>query len=337
MTLSPAQTTRIPLAFDATGLIPVAAQDAATGDVLLLAYMNEEALRRTLAEGVLVLWSRSRRALWRKGEQSGHTLRVAELRVNCEGNSLLARVTLDGPGACHDGYRSCYYRRLRVDGSACTAETILPRVFAPAEVYGAPPAGDDTSAALEATARTLYAAYEWLRDTDLRATSGTSRRLRAPDAGATARHALARAREELDELRGVLAGTHRHQGLPADATLEASQVSYWAMVAAVALRHPYEAWQPHAAWLAGWNAAALPASAPSLDEASAALSSKCATLLRQAGILCREAGIHPASVLAADLTALRAKHPASVPTRASMETPETAHGGVGASTGRPEC
>src|SRR5260221_9808973 len=97
-----------PITLDASGLIPVVAQEETTGDVLLLAYMNEEALRRTLAEGVLVLWSRSRGRLWRKGEQSGHMLRVGGLRVNCDGNSFVARGRLEGPGACHMGYRAGY-------------------------------------------------------------------------------------------------------------------------------------------------------------------------------------------------------------------------------------
>ena len=291
-----------PVIFDASGLLPVVAQDEATGDVLLLAYMNAEALRRTLAEGVLVLWSRSRQAIWRKGEQSGHTLHVSELRVNCEGNSLLARVTLDGPGACHDGYRSCYYRRLAAEEDTFTTELLAPRTFDPAVVYGAGTA--------EEHARALYAAYERLRDTDLTATSGTSRRLRARDRDATARHALARAHEELEELRGVLGGTHRHQGLPADVILEASQVSYWVMVAAIALGYVYDVWQPHMAWLAGWAGADVAPSATSDSEAAGAPLAACAALLTETGALCRQAGVRPENVLAADLAALRTKHPA---------------------------
>ena len=299
------------ITFDADGLLPVVAQDEATGDVLLLAYMNAEALRRTLAEGVLVLWSRSRRALWRKGERSGHTLRLSELRVNCEGNSLLARVTLAGPGACHDGYRSCYYRRVRADataGGVFTIETVASRTFNPIEVYGA--ATGSNPASLESVARALYAAYEELRDTDLTAISGTSRRLRSPDSDATARHALARAREELAELRGVVAGTHRHQGLPADGILEAGQVSYWVSVAAIALGYPYDAWNPHMAWLGGWNGAVPPPRVDGKPEPDVAIQG-CVTLLTQAGALCREVGVHPVDVLAADLAALRAKHPIS--------------------------
>src|SRR5260221_8628821 len=125
-----------PITLDASGLIPVVAQEETTGDVLLLAYMNEEALRRTLAEGVLVLWSRSRGRLWRKGEQSGHMLRVSELRVNCEGNSLLARVRLEGPGACHEGYRMCYFRQLAMDaGGTFEAKVVEERVVGPEAGY----------------------------------------------------------------------------------------------------------------------------------------------------------------------------------------------------------
>lgn len=306
----------MPITFDAAGLIPVVAQDDATGEVLLLAYMNADALRRTLDEGVLVLWSRSRRALWRKGEQSGHTLRVTELRVNCEGNSLLARVTLGGPGACHDGYRSCYYRRLRPDAASderYVLETIAERTFDPTLVYGARRATEnedgDASIALESTARALYAAYERLRDTDLSAQSGTSRLLRADDRAATAQHALARAHEELAELRGVLAGTHRHEGLPADVILEAGQVGYWVTVAAVALGYDYDVWQPHMAWLAGWAGRDAPLPAASLTgETGAGLISECAALLSAAAVSCGGAGVHPTEVLAADLAAMRANY-----------------------------
>lgn len=296
-----------PVTFDAGGLVPVVAQEEATGEVLLLAYMNAEALRRTLAEGVLVLWSRSRGQLWRKGEQSGHALRVCELRVNCEGNSLLARVALEGPGACHDGYRSCYYRRLvaREDGTLA-GEVREERVFDPAAVYGG--AGDGVTsplappAALERDCRALYASYERLRDAGDASVSATARLLRAPDQAATVRRALDRAREELDELRGVLAGTHRHAGGDADVVLEAGQVGYWTTVAAVAAGTPYDEWMPHAAWQAGWEgSAALPASTSDPQ-------AHCRSLLVEAGRLCRQADVHPARVVAADLAAMRAKH-----------------------------
>jgi phosphoribosyl-AMP cyclohydrolase len=125
------------VAFDDAGLVSVVAQEGDTGAVLLLAWMNAEALARTLEEGMLVFWSRSRQTLWRKGEHSGNTLRLRELRVNCEGNSLLALVELQGTAACHEGYRSCYYRRLDpADGGAFTAQIIAERQFDPEVVYG---------------------------------------------------------------------------------------------------------------------------------------------------------------------------------------------------------
>lgn len=299
----------ISVRFDAAGVVPVVAQDVETGEVLLLAYMNDEALRRTLAEGVLVLWSRSRQRLWRKGEQSGHSLRVRELRINCEENSLLARVTLEGPGACHEGYRSCYFRRIEQDTrGAFTATITSERVFDPTQVYGARNSGGNAAQVLqgqplEADARALYAAYERLRDEDHTARSRTSRLLRREDREAVAAEALRRAREELEELRGVLAGTHRHHGGEADVILEASQVHYWLLVAAVALGYPYDAWQPHLIWLGGSSAKpAAPLSGK--DEHLASF----ADVLGQTASLCANAGVAPERVIAADLRAMREKH-----------------------------
>lgn len=303
--------------FDAQGLIPVVAQEVTTGEVLLLAYMNAEALRLTLDEGVLVLWSRSRRTLWRKGEQSGNVLRVSELRLNCEGNSLLARVRLDGIAACHEGYRTCYFRRLDTAGGASISATdgfvatiVEPRRFDPAEVYGdhahTPASNED--AALARDLRALYTAYERLRDAPERPESGTSRRLHAPDAAMMAEQSLARGREELDELRGVLAGTHRHHGGAADVILEASQVEYWALLAAVGAGYTYDEWQPHLAWRSGWQTSTGSAGDAS-SMAGEAVPQRCASLLSAAGALCLEAEVHPAGVVAADLAAMRAKYP----------------------------
>jgi phosphoribosyl-AMP cyclohydrolase len=97
------------LAFDERGLIPVIAQDAENGDVLMLAWANREALERTLAEGRMVYWSRARRELWRKGDTSGHVQHVEELRVDCDADVVLARVHQEG-AACHTGARSCFFR-----------------------------------------------------------------------------------------------------------------------------------------------------------------------------------------------------------------------------------
>ena len=99
------------LAFDGRGLIPVVVQDAGNGEVLMMAWANREALERTLSEGRMVYWSRSRDELWRKGDTSGHVQHVVELRADCDGDVVLARVHQTGP-ACHTGERSCFFRTL---------------------------------------------------------------------------------------------------------------------------------------------------------------------------------------------------------------------------------
>ncbi len=95
--------------FGADGLIPAVAQDARTGEVLMVAYMNREALERTLHSGRAWYWSRSRGVLWEKGAESGHTQRVREIRVDCDADTVLLLVDQEGP-ACHTGHRSCFYR-----------------------------------------------------------------------------------------------------------------------------------------------------------------------------------------------------------------------------------
>jgi phosphoribosyl-AMP cyclohydrolase len=96
--------------YDAHGLVPAVAQDAQSGAVLMVAWMNEEALKRTLATGDVTYWSRSRRALWRKGETSGHTQRLVEAWLDCDGDTLLLKIEQTGP-ACHTGALSCFFRR----------------------------------------------------------------------------------------------------------------------------------------------------------------------------------------------------------------------------------
>lgn len=118
--------------FDERGLVPCVAQDAASGEVLTLAYMSEEALRLTVETGEVHFFSRSRERIWRKGEESGNVLRLRQLRYDCDGDALLALVEPAGP-ACHTGARSCFYRELR--GSA-TAEPDAPP--APGEPAPAP-------------------------------------------------------------------------------------------------------------------------------------------------------------------------------------------------------
>lgn len=123
------------------GLLPAVVQDSATGDVLMLGYMNQPALEATLETGNTTFFSRSRSRLWVKGEQSGHTLRVREVLVDCDADTILVRVDPQGPGVCHEGYRSCFYRRLGAGGAL---REVSARVFDPSVVYGrgaAPGAG----------------------------------------------------------------------------------------------------------------------------------------------------------------------------------------------------
>lgn len=108
------------LSFDEAGLVPAVAQDAATGEVLMLAWMNLEAVRRTLETGRVTYWSRSRQAFWVKGGTSGHVQALVELRVDCDGDALLVRVRQTGP-ACHTGARSCFFRAVR-DGELVEAQ-----------------------------------------------------------------------------------------------------------------------------------------------------------------------------------------------------------------------
>jgi len=99
------------LTFDDRGLIPAIVQDAETGDVLMMAWMDRESVALTAAEGRTVFWSRSRQELWRKGESSGHIQHVQEIRVDCDADVLLVRVHQEG-AACHTGERTCFFRRL---------------------------------------------------------------------------------------------------------------------------------------------------------------------------------------------------------------------------------
>jgi len=118
------------IAFGDDGLITAVAQDAATGEVLMVAHMDEEALRRTVATGEAWYWSRSRRGLWRKGETSGHTQRVREIRVDCDGDAVLLVVEQTG-GACHTGHHSCFFRDARgVEQPGPPAAGVLDEVFA---------------------------------------------------------------------------------------------------------------------------------------------------------------------------------------------------------------
>jgi phosphoribosyl-ATP pyrophosphohydrolase/phosphoribosyl-AMP cyclohydrolase len=116
------------LTFDEQGLIPAVVQDHRTGEVLMLAYMNAESLERTIAAGETHFWSRSRNRLWRKGETSGNTQAVAEIRFDCDADALLVRVRQNGV-ACHTGERSCFHRTLVEPGSPEPAGRVGPEIL----------------------------------------------------------------------------------------------------------------------------------------------------------------------------------------------------------------
>jgi len=132
---------KVEIAFAKTGgLIPAIVQDFLTGDVLMLGFMNDAALAETRRTGEVVFFSRSRNKLWKKGESSGHVLKVRELRIDCDADTILARVDAVGPGVCHEGYRSCFFRVLDANGEARVTEK---RTFEPEIVYGTEkPAGE---------------------------------------------------------------------------------------------------------------------------------------------------------------------------------------------------
>ena len=186
-----------PVNFGADGLIPAVVQDVGSNAVVMVAYMNEEALRLTRETGRTHFWSRSRQTLWRKGETSGNEQVVRDILVNCYADSLLIRVEQVGPG-CHTDHATCYYRRLDEDDALRSVS------------------------ARQVNLDLWYGAYEYLRDHDLSDVSTTSRLLRSAKPRFEDRLA-----DELVELIGVLRGTHSHTDVHADVVLEASQSLYW--------------------------------------------------------------------------------------------------------------
>ncbi len=119
--------------FDSNGLITVVAQDVRTGEILMVAYMNREALDLTLRSGFATYFSRSRQKLWRKGEQSGHLQRVERVLVDCDQDCLVLEVSVDA-GQCHVGYQSCFYRAVKADDSG-RLEFTAEKVYDPAQTY----------------------------------------------------------------------------------------------------------------------------------------------------------------------------------------------------------
>ena len=112
------------LAWNADGLVPAVAQDATSGEVLMVAWMSRESLARTFASGEAVYWSRSRKRLWRKGEESGHVQKVLEVRLDCDADAVLLRVEQVGGIACHTGRESCFFRKLE-DGRWVATDPVL--------------------------------------------------------------------------------------------------------------------------------------------------------------------------------------------------------------------
>jgi len=130
------------LKFDDNGLIPAIAQDAESGDILMMAYMNADSLSDTLRRGEAVYWSRSRQALWHKGATSGHVQEVVEILVDCDQDTLLLRVNQKGPGCCHVGYQTCFYRSVPFKDKITSEDHPLPlkaryleKSYDPDEVY----------------------------------------------------------------------------------------------------------------------------------------------------------------------------------------------------------
>jgi phosphoribosyl-AMP cyclohydrolase len=121
--------------FDASGLVTCVATDAGTGELLMVAHMNDEALRKTIASGEAWYFSRSRQSLWRKGESSGHVQRVVEMRIDCDQDAVWIRVEQTG-AACHTGRRSCFYRAVTAgEGGAQLSFVDAERLFDPQDVY----------------------------------------------------------------------------------------------------------------------------------------------------------------------------------------------------------
>ncbi len=313
------------LKFDRQGLLPVVIQDDASNEVLMVAFMNQEALHLTRKTGYTHFFSRSRNITWRKGEQSGNVQEVRAIFVNCEENSLLIRVVQHGSGACHMGYRSCFYRRLQDDD---TYETINERLFDPEIVYkgtrsAADPADEKFLIAtgythnqaqkkLEAELRQLYGVYLYLRDNDMSEESNTSRLLQERSHS----YLVARLADELQELADVQSGEHVHTNRQDDTILEGSQVSYWLLLLAATENMHYEDFTPHASILSGYREHS--SESTTIEQRQDCLSLLAADTFDTniqglhlgfalVGWACAEAGVSPLSPAEYDLAQMRRK------------------------------
>lgn len=124
--------------WDEHGLVPVIAQEAATGDVLMFAWMNREALSKTVELGEAVYWSRSRKKLWHKGEESGHTQKVLEIRLDCDEDVILLKIEQTGGIACHTGRHSCFYQKFQGDAAVGDWHSVEPVLVDPDTIYTNP-------------------------------------------------------------------------------------------------------------------------------------------------------------------------------------------------------
>ncbi|MBV9709827.1 MAG: phosphoribosyl-AMP cyclohydrolase [Ktedonobacteraceae bacterium] len=311
--------------FDRQGLVPVVIQDVTSKEVLMVAFMNEEALRLTRETGQTHFFSRSRNVIWHKGEQSGNVQEVRDIFINCEENSLLIQVVQHGSAACHDGYGSCYYRRLQPDDSY---ETVTERIFDPAVVYSRSKEssvstepeipivkGSITSEMeqkLEAELRQLYGVYLYLRDHDLSEESNTSRLLQERSQG----YLVSRLADELQELADVQTGEHVHSGQQLDTILEGSQVGYWLFLIAAGLNVSYNDFVPHVSLLDGYRSQYSDAKAIEQrqeclslvsEEQSATVAQGLSLGFAQVGWACAAAGINPLAPAEYDLEQMRRK------------------------------
>lgn len=130
--MSKARTLTDDIHWNEQGLVPAIAQDWQTGEVLMLAWMNREALELTVSEGRAIYWSRSRQAIWRKGEESGHVQKLKELRIDCDADTVLMKVEQLGGIACHTGRRSCFFKKREPGGWLVTDDVLRP----PGDIYG---------------------------------------------------------------------------------------------------------------------------------------------------------------------------------------------------------
>lgn len=274
------------LRFDPSGLVPVILQDSDTLEVLILAFMDRDAVERTLSSGLVHLWSRSRGVPWLKGGTSGRLQRVVEIRPNCEMNSLLVLVRQALPGACHTGHATCYYRRLE---DANLREIAAP-VFEPGHVY----TGANTPL------DKLLGAYEWIREHELIPGSNTSRTLHGRQAPP-----LVRLREEWDELLGVLAGTHTHNCFCEDVRLEAYQVLYWTCLHQVRLGMGRASALSEAGLRGGHGSDRAPGDLLVGALAAAEPDLQLEGLWSALGAACRVGGVPPHEIVERDLAELR--------------------------------